>query len=119
MTGLPREPEQNLLGSLEVSRGPWITASRTSGHLARGITDDLSYLTATHEGLTAGTVGLSAVTALSSVRFSWEERLKTIRQECADMVDALWLAAVQQGEIDGQIGRTLQSAVRDRLTTEG
>ncbi|MER6197390.1 hypothetical protein ABT234_08420 [Streptomyces sp. NPDC001586] len=58
---------------LAVSRGPWTTASHTSGQPARGITDDLSHLTATHEGLTTGAVGLSAVTALSSV-FSWEVR---------------------------------------------
>ncbi|MEU9083477.1 hypothetical protein [Streptomyces sp. NPDC048357] len=119
MTELPGKSEPDLIGALEVSRGPWTTASHTSGQLARGITDDLSHLAAAHEGLTAGAVGLSAVTALSSVRFSWEERLKTIGQECTDLVDILWLAAAQQGELDGQIGRNLQGAVRDRHTGQG
>ncbi|MFC0597591.1 hypothetical protein [Streptomyces palmae] len=111
--------DADISGTLKVTQGPWTTASRTSGHLARGIADDLSYLAATHEGLAAHAVGLSAVTALSSVRFSWEERLKSIQQECAGLVDALWVAAAQQGEIDGQIGRNLDDAVRGLSTRQG
>lgn len=55
-------------------------------------------LATAHEGLIAGTVGLSALAELGPVRESWERRFESARRECASLAGNLRSVARAQGE---------------------
>ncbi|MER5361546.1 hypothetical protein [Streptomyces sp. NPDC002785] len=59
-----------------------------------------SELEIAHEGLRAGTVGLTALAELGSVRESWERRFEAARGECGALAGKLRAVARAQGETD-------------------
>ncbi|MFF4431829.1 hypothetical protein ACFYZ4_21960 [Streptomyces sp. NPDC001513] len=71
------------------SGGPWSKASVAAGELRITTAEGLGRMAAAHEGVQAGTAGLSATAALASVRASWEERVSAVRDECGSVQSAL------------------------------
>ncbi|MFJ6612754.1 hypothetical protein ACIQPT_21035 [Streptomyces sp. NPDC091289] len=90
-------------GNLKYSKGPWTSASGTAGDLRTRTETSRSVLGRGHEGVEAGAAGLSSVTALKAVLTSWEERLKTVRDECEQLKGTLRTVATEIGETETAI----------------
>ncbi|MER6201201.1 hypothetical protein ABT234_28015 [Streptomyces sp. NPDC001586] len=71
------------------SGGSWSKASVAAGELRITTAEGLGRMAAAHEGVQAGTAGLSATAALAAVRASWEERVSAVRDECGSVQSAL------------------------------
>ncbi|WP_327416056.1 hypothetical protein [Streptomyces sp. NBC_01233] len=82
------------------SRGPWSKAADAAGELRITTAEGLGKMAAAHEGVEAGTAGLSATAALAAVRASWEKRVAAVRDECGSVQSALLNVAREIGEID-------------------
>ncbi|MEU9081024.1 hypothetical protein [Streptomyces sp. NPDC048357] len=82
------------------SGGPWSKASVAAGELRVTTAEGLGKMAAAHEGVDAGTAGLSAAAALAAVRASWEKRVAAVRDECGSVQSALRNVAREIGEID-------------------
>ncbi|MEW1718715.1 hypothetical protein [Streptomyces sp. NPDC093109] len=87
--------------TLRHSDGPWTSASGTAGRLRTSSEKSRVRLGLAHEGVAPAGKGLSAVAALAAVRKSWEERLASVRDECAYLDGALRTVAKEMGEADG------------------
>ncbi|MBK0376311.1 hypothetical protein I3215_26100 [Streptomyces sp. RB110-1] len=85
-------------GNLKHSKGPWTSASGTAGELRTRTETSRSVLKRGHEGLQAGTTGLSSIAALKSVLTSWEDRLQAVRDECGQLAGSLLTVAKEMGE---------------------
>ncbi|MFJ7997247.1 hypothetical protein ACIQ7D_08865 [Streptomyces sp. NPDC096310] len=83
---------------LRHSDGPWTRAAGVAEELRTSITAAKSRLTSAHEGSATGTEGLTAMGTLKSVLISWEERLKSVQDECGSLAPKLRLVAQGQGE---------------------
>ncbi|MFE9457727.1 hypothetical protein [Streptomyces californicus] len=90
--------EEGGAGKLKHSKGPWTSASGTAGDLRTRTGTSSSVLKRGHEGIQAGTAGLGTVTALKSVLTSWEDRLRTVRDECGQLTGSLLTVAKEMGE---------------------
>ncbi|MFF0559103.1 hypothetical protein [Streptomyces sp. NPDC004266] len=90
-------------GRLKYSGGPWTSASGTAGDLRTSTETSRSALGPGHEGVEAGAVGLTSVAALKSVRTSWEERLRALRDECEQLKGTLLTVAKEMGETETAI----------------
>ncbi|MFF4169192.1 hypothetical protein [Streptomyces sp. NPDC001744] len=88
--------------------GPWTSASATAGDLRTGTETSRAALGPAHEGVEAGAVGLTSVAALKSVRTSWEERLRAVRDECERLEGALLAVAGQMGETETAIEKSFK-----------
>ncbi|WP_404957000.1 hypothetical protein [Streptomyces sp. 147326] len=82
------------------SGGPWSKAAVAAGELRITTAEGLGKMAAAHEGVEAGTAGLSATAALAAVRASWEKRVAAVRDECGSVQSALRNVAREIGEID-------------------
>ncbi|MFI6894602.1 hypothetical protein ACIBM4_10865 [Streptomyces sp. NPDC050256] len=69
-------------------------------------------LATAHEGLLAGTVGLSALAELSAVRESWERRFETARRECGALAGNLRAVARAQGETNETVKSSFAPVAR-------
>lgn len=67
--------------------------SKTSTTLSSRANTALSNLTTAHEGLAAATTGFTSTTTLTTVRATWEKRLRDARAECQKLRDAFANAA--------------------------
>ncbi|MFH8474483.1 hypothetical protein [Streptomyces sp. NPDC018000] len=85
---------------LKHSSGVWTRAAGGAEGMVTHLGPVKSELEAAHEGLRAGTVGLTALAELESVRNSWERRFEAARRECAALAGKLRAAARAQGETD-------------------
>ncbi|MEU7600444.1 hypothetical protein [Streptomyces sp. NPDC041003] len=86
------------------SGGPWSKAAVAAGELRVTTAEGLGKMAAAHEGVEAGTAGLSATAALAAVRASWEKRVAAVRDECGSVRSALLNVAREIGEIDENNG---------------
>lgn len=87
-------------GTLQHTKGPWTSASRTASELHTSTEKSRACLGPGHEGVGTGAAGLSSVASLKSVLTSWEDRLKSVRDECDHLEGALLKVAKEMGETD-------------------
>ncbi|MFC9583427.1 hypothetical protein ACFVJ8_11450 [Streptomyces yangpuensis] len=90
-------------GTLQHTKGPWTSASGTAGELRTNTETSRAALGPGHEGIETGAAGLSSVAALKSVLTSWEERLKSVRDECEQLKGTLLKVAKEMGETDAAV----------------
>lgn len=95
-------------GNLKYSKSPWTSASGTAGDLRTRAETSRSLLGRGHEGVEAGSVGLSSVAALKSVLTSWEERLRAVRDECEQLKGNLLTVAREMGESETAVKSSLK-----------
>ncbi|WP_347106025.1 hypothetical protein [Streptomyces sp. CB03238] len=95
---------------LNHSGGPWTKASSTAGELRTNTETSRSSLGPGHEGIDAGTTGLTAVASLKAVLTSWEERLAGVRDECEYLTGALSKVAKEMGETDTAVESSFNAA---------
>ncbi|WP_405700145.1 hypothetical protein OG209_19165 [Streptomyces sp. NBC_01383] len=69
-------------------------------------------LAVAHEGLTAGTAGLSALAELGTVRESWERRFESARRECGSLAGNLRTVARAQGETNETVKSSFAPVAR-------
>ncbi|MFI2350147.1 hypothetical protein ACH492_24460 [Streptomyces sp. NPDC019443] len=60
----------------------------------------MTKLETAHGGVSTGTEGLETTAALSAVLYSWQQRLKSVRDECGNLEAPLRLVAKDQGEFE-------------------
>ncbi|MFD7326758.1 hypothetical protein ACFV9D_37695 [Streptomyces sp. NPDC059875] len=87
---------------LKQAEGPWTHAASAVVTLQSDTDAGLTRLGTSHEGVQERTEGLEATAALSAVLFSWQERLKTVRDEARDLEAPLKQVAVDHGEFEAQ-----------------
>ncbi|MER7515282.1 hypothetical protein [Streptomyces sp. NPDC126499] len=87
-------------GDLRHSGGPWTKAAASAEALTTSMGIARSRLTSAHDGVAAGTAGLTSAATLRTVLTSWEERIGTVRDECDSLAPALRRVAKEQGEQD-------------------
>ncbi|MFD7429543.1 hypothetical protein ACFV6Z_21265 [Streptomyces sp. NPDC059818] len=85
---------------LRHSDGVWVRAAGGAEGMAVHLGPVRTELEVAHEGLLAGTTGLSALAELGAVRESWERRFESARRECESLAGSLRTVARAQGETD-------------------
>ncbi|MGW2657930.1 hypothetical protein ACWC1D_30290 [Streptomyces sp. NPDC001478] len=99
---------------LRHSEGPWLRAAggaeAMNAHLGPVRTD----LATAHAGLSAGTVGLTALAELGAVRESWQRRFDAARHECAFLAAGLRAVARAQGETDASVNASFAPVMTGR-----
>ncbi|MFF2409336.1 hypothetical protein [Streptomyces sp. NPDC058092] len=85
---------------LKHSDGAWLRAASGAEGMRTHLTPVKSELEAAHEGLLAGTAGLTALAELGAVRESWERRFEAARGECGALAGKLRAVVRDQGETD-------------------
>ncbi|WP_327368912.1 hypothetical protein [Streptomyces sp. NBC_01217] len=88
---------------LKHSDGVWLRAAGGAEGMCTHLGPVRSELAAAHEGLLAGTAGLTALAELGSVRESWERRFEAARGECAALAGKLRAVARAQGETNESV----------------
>lgn len=88
---------------LKQSAGPWTSAAGAVVRLQSDTNAGLTQLGAAHEGVQANTEGLETTAALSAVLFSWQERLKAVRDEAGGLEPALRQVAKDHGEMENTL----------------
>ncbi|MFF9429893.1 hypothetical protein [Streptomyces sp. NPDC014746] len=95
-------------GRLRHSGGPWTSTSGTAGDLRTSAETSRSALGPGHEGIEAGAAGLATVAVLRSVRTSWEERLRALRDECEQLEGTLLTVAKEMGETETAVEKSFK-----------
>ncbi|MCX2184872.1 hypothetical protein KV205_30735 [Streptomyces sp. SKN60] len=85
---------------LKQSAGPWTSAAGAVVGLQSDTNAGLTQLGTAHEGVQANTEGLETTAALSAVLFSWQERLKAVRDEAGSLEPSLRQVAKDHGEME-------------------
>ncbi|MFF3318190.1 hypothetical protein ACFYV5_22160 [Streptomyces sp. NPDC003035] len=85
---------------LKQTEGPWTHAAGAVVTLQTDTNAGLTRLGTAHEGVQERTEGLEATAALSAVLFSWQERLKAVRDEAGSLEAPLKQVAVEHGELE-------------------
>ncbi|MFJ1831430.1 hypothetical protein, partial [Streptomyces sp. NPDC088178] len=80
------------------SDGPWLRAAGGAEAMRTHLGPVKTELETAHEGLLAGTAGLTALAELGAVRESWERRFEAARGECGALAGKLRAVARAQGE---------------------
>ncbi|MFE3907639.1 hypothetical protein ACFXPY_47430 [Streptomyces sp. NPDC059153] len=83
---------------LKHSDGVWLRAAGGAEGMCTHLGPVKSELETAHEGLLAGTGGLTALAELGSVRESWVRRFEVARGECGALAGKLRAVARAQGE---------------------
>ncbi|MFD0023336.1 hypothetical protein [Streptomyces sp. NPDC058382] len=83
---------------LRHSDGAWLRAAGGAEGMGVHLAPVREELSTAHEGLLAGTVGLSALAELGAVRESWERRFECARRECGSLAGNLRSVARAQGQ---------------------
>ncbi|MFJ4337951.1 hypothetical protein [Streptomyces sp. NPDC088915] len=97
-------------GTLKHRGGPWTSASGTADDLRTSTEASRSALGPGHEGVEAGAAGLGSVAALRAVLTSWEDRLRTVRDECDRLSGSLLTVAKEMGETETAVEKSFGSA---------
>lgn len=106
VTGQPggRQRLSDLAGGggdvLKHSDGAWLRAAGGAEGMCTHLGPVKSELETAHEGLLAGTGGLTALAELGAVRESWTRRFEAARGECRALAGKLRAVARAQGETD-------------------
>lgn len=103
---------------LRHSDGAWLRAAGGAEGMEAHLGPVRTELATAHEGLFAGTVGLSALAELSSVRESWERRFETARRECGALAGNLRAVARAQGETNQSVKSSFAPVARRTLGVE-
>ncbi|MEU9622338.1 MULTISPECIES: hypothetical protein [unclassified Streptomyces] len=85
---------------LKHSDGAWLRAAAGAEGMHTHLGPVKSELETAHEGLLAGTAGLTALAELGAVRESWERRFESARGECGALAGKLRAVARTQGGTD-------------------
>ncbi|WNI23418.1 hypothetical protein [Streptomyces sp. ITFR-16] len=100
---------------LRHSDGVWLRAAGGAEGMGAHLGPVRTELATAHEGLLAGTAGLSALAELGSVRESWERRFECARMECGSLAGKLRAVARAQGETNETVKSSFAGvAVRAR-----
>ncbi|WP_240802791.1 hypothetical protein [Streptomyces sp. A0642] len=97
---------------LRHSDGAWLRAAGGAEGMGAHLGPVRTELATAHEGLMAGTAGLSALAELGSVRESWERRFETARHECGSLAGSLRAVARAQGETDETVKSSFAPVAR-------
>ncbi|MER5207683.1 hypothetical protein [Streptomyces sp. NPDC002825] len=85
---------------LKHTEGPWTHAAGVVVELQADTDTGLTQLETAHTGVQAHTEGLETTAALSAVLFSWQERLKSVRDEAGSLEAPLRKVAQDHGELE-------------------
>ena len=103
---------------LKHTEGPWTHGATVVGELKTDTSTGLTKLGQGHEGVSTGTEGLETTAALSAVLYTWQQRLKTVRDECGNLEAPLRLVAKDQGEFErytvGKFTQAVPTEGRDK-----
>ncbi|MFH8614997.1 hypothetical protein ACH4E8_07950 [Streptomyces sp. NPDC017979] len=112
--GSPAGTDGNVggLGRLLHGSGPWRNAAKTAGELRTRAASSHRALETGHQGVARGGAGLTSVPALQAVLTSWQERLASLRDECAYLDGALLKVAQDLPGVDGDVGASVRSSAR-------
>ncbi|MFJ7194777.1 MULTISPECIES: hypothetical protein [unclassified Streptomyces] len=88
---------------LKHSDGAWLRAAGGAEGMCTHLGPVKSELETAHEGLLAGTGGLTAPAELGAVRESWTRRFEAARGECRALAGKLRDVARAQGETDESV----------------
>lgn len=83
---------------LRHSDGAWLRAAGGAEGMGVHLAPVKEELATAHEGVFAGTAGLSALAELGAVRESWERRFESARRECGSLAGNLRTVARAQGQ---------------------
>ncbi|WP_326659463.1 hypothetical protein [Streptomyces sp. NBC_00385] len=97
---------------LRHSDGAWLRAAGGAEGMGVHLGPVRTELATAHEGLLAGTVGLSALAELGAVRESWERRFETARRECGALAGNLRAVARAQGETNETVKSSFAPVAR-------
>lgn len=97
-------------GVLAHSAGAWSRAARGADGLRAHLEPVKAELSSAHEGLLAGTVGLTASAELGGVRESWERRFEAAHGECGSLAEALRDVSRALGATNVNVGSSFASA---------
>ncbi|MGW0556829.1 hypothetical protein ACWDZ6_21980 [Streptomyces sp. NPDC002926] len=103
---------------LQHSEGPWTHGATVVGELKADTNSGMTKLETAHGGVSSGAEGLETTAALSAVLYSWQQRLKTVREECGNLEAPLRLVAKDQGEFEtytaGKFTQVVPAEGRDK-----
>ncbi|MFI8517276.1 hypothetical protein ACIGEZ_05535 [Streptomyces sp. NPDC085481] len=104
LAGLAPEPGGSGGGSadLKQSEGPWTHAAGAVVELRSDTNASLGQLESAHSGVDTNTEGLETTAALSAVLYSWQQRLKTVRDEAGNLETPLRQVAKDHGELENR-----------------
>ncbi|MEV6165129.1 hypothetical protein AB0L71_25040 [Streptomyces sp. NPDC052052] len=94
---------------LKHSDGAWLRAAGGAEAMCTHLGPVRSELEIAHEGLNAGTDGLTALAELGPVRASWERRFEAARAECGALAGKLRAVVRLQGGTDEAVKASLVS----------
>lgn len=97
---------------LRHSGGAWLRAAGGAEGMGAHLGPVRTELTTAHEGLIAGTAGLSALAELGAVQESWVRRFETARHECGALAGNLRAVARAQGETNESVRSSFSPAAR-------
>ncbi|MFI8963724.1 hypothetical protein ACIGO8_16605 [Streptomyces sp. NPDC053493] len=85
---------------LKQTEGPWTHAAGAVVQIQSETNGGLSQLETAHNGVEANTEGLETTAALTAVLFSWQQRLKSVRDEAGALEGPLRQVAKDHGEFE-------------------
>ncbi|MET7339696.1 hypothetical protein ACIOEZ_00085 [Streptomyces sp. NPDC087866] len=97
---------------LRHSGGAWLRAAGGAEGMGAHLGPVRTELTTAHEGLIAGTAGLSALAELGAVQESWVRRFETARHECGALAGNLRAVARAQGETNESVRSSFSPVAR-------
>lgn len=97
---------------LRHSDGVWVRAAGGAEEMGVHLGPVKTELVTAHEGLLAGTAGLSALAELGTVRESWERRFESARRECGSLAGGLRSVARAQGETNETVSSSFAPVAR-------
>ncbi|QDY77362.1 hypothetical protein FQU76_13455 [Streptomyces qinzhouensis] len=95
------------MGRLLHGSTPWRQAAKAAGDLRTGADQSHRMLGSGHQGIDQWGAGLGSVPALKDVLVSWEERLASVRGECAYLSGALLRVADDLPGVDVGVGSSM------------
>lgn len=97
---------------LRHSDGAWLRAAGGAEGMGAHLGPVRTELATAHEGVLAGTVGLSALAELGVVRESWVRRIECARHECGALAGNLRAVARAQGETNESVRSSFAPVAR-------
>ncbi|MGK5631956.1 hypothetical protein [Streptomyces sp. URMC 123] len=102
---------------LAISGGPWTGASGVAESIRNSQKEGMTRLSTGHDGFAGGTAGFDSATALGEIRSGWNDRLKSVHDECDSLIGALRSAGKEFGEVDkgvkADLDRIRKSSIDD------
>ncbi|AZK94700.1 MULTISPECIES: hypothetical protein [Streptomyces] len=100
------------LGRLLHGSTPWRRAATAADGLRMSADQGRRALGSGHRGIEQGNAGLGSVPVLKAVLVSWEERVASVRDECAYLGGALLRVADDLSGVDLEVERSMGSSAR-------